>query len=167
MKAIANYPEYYNYFIQLIESDNIVEALQNSFASDYAFLKTISEAKEAFQYAADKWTIKQVVMHAVDCERIMMYRALCIARGDVNTLPGFDENAYAIADETNRRSLHSIVEEWKTVRDAMISLYASFSEQQLAKTGTANGKQTQVAAIAFFAAGHTKHHIKVIRERYL
>lgn len=119
-----------------------------------------------YAYAPGKWTVKKLLNHIVDTERIFIYRALCIARGDQTPLPGYDENDYAEAAQVGHRSLVDLAHEFQSVRSATLSLFNSFGEHELLRTGIANGNAMSVNAIGFIIIGHALHHEVVARERY-
>jgi intergrase/recombinase len=131
-------PFYYHQYIDLISTNNLVEALEVSMEEALPYLRSFSTDKENKRYAEGKWTPKQLLLHVVDGERIFNYRALSFARGDQQSLQSFDENWYASNDESENRSFQSIVEEFVTVRLATISLFKNFTANQLSKFGVAN-----------------------------
>ena len=159
-------PSYYHQYIDIISTNNLVEALEVSMEEALPYLRSFSTDKENKRYAEGKWTPKQLLLHVVDGERIFNYRALSFARGDQQSLQSFDENWYASNDESENRSFQSIVEEFVTVRLATISLFKNFTANQLSKFGVANNFKTSVNAIGFFTVGHAKHHFTVLKERY-
>jgi uncharacterized damage-inducible protein DinB len=120
-----------------------------------------------YQYAEGKWTIKEIIQHLIDSERVFSYRALRISRNDKTPLPGFDENDYVSNSNGKERSLQSLLTEMAVVRQATLSLFNSFSQEQLTKIGIASNKEVSVRAIGFIIIGHQKHHQKVFSERYL
>lgn len=133
-----------------------------------ALLAGLDEAKVAgLTYAPGKWTLKEVIGHLIDDERIFAYRALCIARGDDRPLAGFDENAYVAATRFESRDLRSLIDEYRTVRAASVSFFASLSTEEWLRRGIVNGYEASVRGLAFHMAGHELHHLHVIRERYL
>lgn len=158
-----NYKEYLN----LIEEDNISGALSNHTGEAIRFFESISEAQSELKYADDKWTVKEVLQHVTDAERIFNYRALAIARGDKNSLPSFDENAYAAHARANRRTWKSLTEEFGLVRSSTIALAGSFSSDELKTTGIVGGNPISVLAILYISIGHVTHHINIIKTRYL
>ncbi|MGR3812359.1 DinB family protein [Jiulongibacter sp. NS-SX5] len=117
-------------------------------------------------YAPGKWTIKTMIQHMIDTERIMTYRALCISRNESGMLPGFNEDDYAENSDANERTLHDLLEEWTVVRNASLHLFDSFSEEMLQRKGNANGLEISVLAIGFVLCGHPIHHAQIIKERY-
>lgn len=160
-------PAFYHNYIRQVKSYNIKEAFNNHLIDISGLLKAIEEDKWNFRYAVDKWTIKEVVQHIIDAERIFNYRALCIARGENASLPGFDENTYAAQSKANNRSKQELMEELEAVQKATVLLFNSFDEEQLQSEGTANGKTISVKAIGFICIGHVLHHKKIMEERYL
>jgi hypothetical protein len=112
------------------------------------------------------WSIKELVQHVIDSERIFSYRALCFARGESASLPGFDENTYAAASQADNRNKQSLLEELRAVQVATTLLFQSFSEAQLDQTGIANNNPVSVRAIGFITVGHTLHHKKILQEKY-
>ncbi|SHJ25480.1 DinB superfamily protein [Hymenobacter daecheongensis DSM 21074] len=127
----------------------------------------LSEEQALLAYAPGKWTIKEMLLHLIDTERIMAYRALRIARGDQQPLPGFDENAYAAESGANERPLSDLLHEYDTVRQATRTLFGSFSPAQLNRAGTASNHPITVRALLFVVPGHEAHHVHILRERYL
>ena len=127
----------------------------------------ISEEKETYRYAEGKWTIKEIIGHITDTERIFGYRALCIARGEENPLPGFDENLYSLNANFNNRSLYDLVHEFSVVRESNLVMFRSFDEDAKKRKGIANNNKVSIQALLFMILGHEIHHVKIIRERYL
>ena len=120
-----------------------------------------------YRYAEGKWTIKEIIGHLIDAERIFAYRMLRFARKDATDLPGFDENEYVPASEANERSIHGLLEEFTTVRAGTFSLWRSLTNEMLQRSGTVNGNRLSVRALAYITCGHEIHHLAVIKERYL
>ena len=130
-------------------------------------LASLSDEQAAQAYAPGKWSLKELLLHMADAERIFAYRALRFGRGDGQDLPGFDENTYAAASEANSRTLAGLLAEYDSVRAATLTLLESFKPEQLARGGTANGNFVGVRALLFILAGHELHHLEIMRERYL
>jgi hypothetical protein len=164
---LTRVPEYYHRYINQVPENNLMAAFKNQTDSFIKFLKKIPEAKRNYRYAKGKWTIKEVLQHMIDSERIFAYRGLCIARQEANPLPGFDENDYAANAKPAKRDWDEMIEEFKAVRKSTEILFGSFDKQQLNSTGTASGKPVYVLGIGFIIAGHINHHVNVIKERYL
>ena len=132
-----------------------------------SFISNISSEKLEYRYAEGKWTIKDILLHLIDAERIFAYRALRIGRGDKTPLAGFEENGYVINANANSRSVESLINEFQLVRKSTLELFQNFSEEQLAYLGTSSDNIISVRAIGFIISGHQNHHLKVIVERYL
>lgn len=131
-----------------------------------AVLHGLSEQDAMHRYARGKWSVKEVVGHLADVERIMAYRALRIARGDATPLPGFDENAYVPVAQFDARSLADLVGELRTARAATLALLRSFDADAWRRRGTASGKPVSVRALAYMIPGHERHHLEILRTRY-
>jgi hypothetical protein len=157
---------FYGGYITLVPDGNLVELLRQQQLETTRMLRGISDEKGRFAYAPGKWTIKEVVGHICDAERIFSYRALRFARGDAQPLTGFDENSYAPAGRFNERSLGDLLDEFEAIRAATIHLLRHLSEEELARRGVANNNPISVRAIAYVIAGHERHHAKLLRERY-
>lgn len=160
-------PFYANYIAKALLHNNIVEGLKQQHIEVVSFFKSIPDNKQEFQYAEGKWTPKDVLLHLIDAERIFTYRALRISRNDQTPLHGFEENDYVPNACANARKMDSLVKEFETVRNATISLFSSFTEVQLMRLGIASGSTVSVRAIGSIILGHERHHIEVIKERYL
>lgn len=159
-------PFYAAYIAQVPDGD-IVEALIGGAEIAAALLGDVPDAIAARAYAPGKWTLKEVLQHCTDAERIFTYRALCIARGDTTPFPGFDENAYAPASGASTRTMESILDEFESVREASVTLFTGLPADSWTRRGTASGSTVSVRAIAWITAGHQLHHLSVIQDRYL
>ncbi|MCH8902642.1 MAG: DinB family protein [Bacteroidetes bacterium] len=165
--SASEYPEYYEHYIGLVKDDDLNTALKNNQQATHEFLIAIPEERGDYKYAPEKWTLKQVLMHVMDTERIFNYRALSLARKESNSLAGHDHEEYAAVSGSNARSLSSIADELKDVRAASIVLFNNFDEEMLTQMGVANKNKVSVNAIGFMIAGHEQHHIDFIKEKYL
>jgi hypothetical protein len=163
----TEYAIFYKPYIEALGEGVLMNELEQSLSFFINFLKTIPSEKYEFRYAEGKWTIKDIVQHLIDAERIFAYRALRIARKDKTPLPGFEENEYVETALANKRVMNDLMDEFTTVRKATITLFKTFTEEQLLQMGTASEKPVSVRAIGFITLGHQKHHEKVIKERYL
>lgn len=161
------YHPYYNLYLSKCHFENLVQGLVESTNDFTSFLKSIPEEKLEFRYASNKWTIKEVVLHVVDTERIFAYRALRFARRDFTPLEGFDQDEYVPLSHANKRSMPSLVEEFETVRQSTISLFKSFDSEDFLQTGKASATDISVRAIGYILIGHQNHHKEIIEERYL
>jgi len=157
--------EFYGRYIKLV-GDDALGALRAHSASTPRLLSGLSEAQAMHRYAAGKWSVKEVVGHIIDGERVFSYRALRIARADTTPLPGFDEEAWVPAAHFDRRPMPDLVADYQTVRAATVALFASFDEDALTRIGTANNQPISVRALAHIIAGHELHHVGLLRERY-
>jgi uncharacterized damage-inducible protein DinB len=128
---------------------------------------SLPEEKLTYRYAKNKWTIKEILVHIIDDERIYAYRALCFARNDKTELPGFEQDDYALFSNANERSIENILNEYEAVRNATITLFESFDEAALLRKGIANKNGATVRALGYHLAGHELHHINIIKEKYL
>jgi uncharacterized damage-inducible protein DinB len=162
----GTYPAYFQKYIGLVETDSVAEAIDKYGLLLISFFEGVPEDKAEYRYAEGKWSVKEVLQHLMDTERIFGYRALSIARGDKTPLPGFDENNYARVSKADGRSLAGLIEELKAVRRSTDLLLKSFTEEQLQQTGITNGHPNTVNAIGFIVFGHLLHHKKILEERY-
>ncbi len=158
---------YYGTYVGRVPGEDALPVLVAQRQSTAAFLAAIPEAKAGFRYAPGKWSVREVIGHVADAERIFAYRLLRIARGDATPLASFDENLYVPNGQFERRSLADIAAEFATVRDATLSLVQSLDAGALVRMGTASQKPVSARALAWIIAGHEIHHLGVIRERYL
>ena len=164
---VKEYAEYFFPYISVLGDVTLIEELEISLHEFIRFVQNIPMDKFDFRYAEGKWTIKEIIQHVIDTERIFAYRALRISRNDQTPLPGFDENAYVNNTQANDRNLQDLLTELSAVRHSNIFLFKSFSSEQLERTGIASNAGISVRAIGFIMIGHQKHHQKVFEERYL
>lgn len=164
---IHSYGDYYKNYISLVEEGDLISALDNSVNRSRAFWSVLTEEQGNYRYAEGKWSIKELLQHIIDTERIFSYRALAFARGETIVLPGYDENEYTDNCFADERTLKSLVDELKTVREATIHLFKSIKEEQLDKIGTASNSPLSARAAGFILIGHEIHHMNVVKERYL
>jgi hypothetical protein len=158
---------YYKSYIDLASNTNINEGLKQNLDTVVEFYSAIPLQKHDFAYAEGKWTIKDILLHIIDTERIFAYRALRIARQDKTALVGFDQDEFVVSAKAGSRSLMHILEEYKTVRQASITLFNSFNASVSEQIGEASGYPISVRAIGYILTGHENHHNQVIKERYL
>jgi hypothetical protein len=161
------YAPYYGTYIKEVTGADALPALIAQRTSTATFLAGIPETKAGYRYAPGKWSLREVIGHLSDAERIFAYRLLRFARGDETPLASFDENAYVPAGEFERRSLADVAREFAAVRDATLALMSGLDEAMLARRGVASGKIMSARAMAWVIAGHETHHLRVVRERYL
>jgi hypothetical protein len=162
-----HYSDYFDNYIKQTQGETAVEALEDSTSNCLAVLSSITEEQGDFRYAPDKWTVKEVIGHINDTERILSYRALRFASHDQTELAGYDENIYAKFSNADNRTVGGLVDEFEALRKATLIMYQSFSESTLACTGSANGLEVDVNRLGYVLAGHSLHHSRIITERYL
>lgn len=163
----GDYDPYYERYIQLIEGDDILKILNDQGKKTQDVLNSFSEHKGNYRYADGKWTVKEVVGHLLDTERIFAYRALCIARGEKKSLPGMEQDDYVREGNFNRRELFDLNYEFRLLRESNLLLFRSFTQEMRSRKGFANESYVSVLAVMFIIAGHEKHHMNVLRERYM
>ena len=164
--AANEHAPYYGRYIDRVTGNDALAALIHQVDETAALLARVDEAKAAYRYAPGKWSVKQVVGHMADVERVFGYRALRFARADATPLPGFDETTYAEAAESDARPLADIAIEFRAIRAASIALFASLSPEALMRTGAANNSPMSARAAAWTIAGHELHHRLGLIERY-
>lgn len=164
----GEFPEYFeNYYKHVPAEGNVYDLLVKANFDTIDLITSVDWETLDFRYAEGKWNIPEIIQHVMDSERIFAYRALCIARNDQTSLPGFDENAYAANSFSANRNIMDIAREFSLLRASTIELLKSFPESAHTTTGTANGKPISVRALAYVILGHELHHVKIIEERYL
>lgn len=165
MSIIAPVP--YHRYINLVKADNVQDALLKNSRLFETFLQRVPAGKIDFSYAPGKWTIKQVLQHITDAERVFSYRALWFARKDAQPLPGFEEDNWASTALVTRRNWNDMTAEFYHLRRTTELLFASFDEEAMQASGISNNTPVNVTALGYVCAGHVQHHIQVINERYL
>lgn len=160
-------PEFYNDYINEAEDLELSEVLNNYKADFLIPVKDKLVSLENKVYAEGKWTVKEILQHLIDAERIFSYRALTIARNDKTSLPGFEENEYVPESKSNRRSISDLLDELANVQRSTKLLFDSFDNEMLLREGICSGRNISVLAIGFAISGHALHHVNVIKERYL
>ena len=163
----STHPSYFERYISLVPEEDLNTAFRQQSLVLTKFLYSINEEKSAHTYAPDKWTIKELMQHMIDTERIFSYRSLCFARKDPNSLPGFDENNYAANSNANLRHWKDLADEFLLVRKSTEILFHSFTEEALNNSGTANNNPATALSMGFTAIGHVYHHMNVLKEKYL
>ncbi|MCD0474141.1 DinB family protein [Flavobacterium sp. EDS] len=154
-------------YVQEAGNVNLIEELEISLHDFIKFVQNIPMDKFDYRYVEGKWTIKEIIQHIIDTERIFSYRALRFSRNDKTPLPSFEENDYIDNTNANARGLQDLLTEFSAVRHSNLLFYKSLSEEQLKRVGTASNNQMSVRALGFVIIGHQKHHQKVFQERYL
>ncbi|MFD0994035.1 DinB family protein [Tenacibaculum geojense] len=171
LKSSLQETEYNGYFANYIylvdDNTELINGLTLNKDEIIAFYKAIPEQKHDYKYESNKWSIKEVLQHIIDTERIFMYRFLRIARNDMAPLVGFDQNIYILPSEASKKSMNSLLEEFKVTREYSINLVSSISEENLKNIGIASDQKISARACAFLIIGHSKWHNNIIKERYL
>lgn len=163
----AEYASFYAPYLQTLENVILLEELEISVHRLRNFVQEIPMDKYDYKYAEGKWTIKDILQHLIDSERVFAYRALRFARRDFTPLPGFEENDYAAVAEGCKRSIRDLLTELAIVREATLCLFRTFSDETLQLKGIASGREMSVRALGFIIIGHQNHHQQIFQERYL
>ena len=159
--------DYYHRYIDLAKDKSLLPALKTGGKDMKELMKNIPEEKWDFAYEKGKWSVKEVLIHLIDTERVMCYRSLRIARNDKTPIPGFEQDDYIKAVDAAVRSPKSIIKEYKAVRKATLVFFKYLDDETLARTGIASDNEISVAALGYIIAGHENHHSKVLVEKYL
>ena len=162
----TEYDPYFGGYVSRVPEGDLVATLEAQRRETQSLVAGLTEARALHRYAPGKWSIKEVIGHVTDTERVFCYRAMRFARGDQTPLPGFDEKLYAPAGRFDARPVADLAAELDAVRRATIALLRSFDAEALGRRGTANGKEVSVRALAYIIAGHERHHVAILRERY-
>lgn len=163
----TEYAHFYSTYVELVEKTNIITTLNNQMHEVFTLMNSVPGEKAYFRYAPDKWTLKEVLGHMIETERVFSYRAFAISRGDTQALPGMDQNEYMQGNNYNKRSLANLANEYLAVRVATIHLLSSMTKEMIQRKGNASGTDVTVRALAFIIAGHDAHHLNIIKEKYL
>lgn len=164
--ASTEFPEYVKGYVALVTEDDVIDALTRQGSETLARIRALSDEKASYRYAPEKWSVKEVIGHFTDAERIFAYRALAIARGESKSLPGFDENSYAAASNAGSRAIRDLSDDYEAVRGATVALFRGLPQETWTRIGMANDKPVSVRALAWITLGHERHHLRVLRERY-
>jgi hypothetical protein len=163
----TEYAPYFQGYVNQVNEAEILPVLRSQLDDLDALLDRVAEEKETFAYAEGKWTIRQIVGHLIDGERVFGYRAFSIARGEKQDLPGFEQDDYIVTAPYNHISLEDLLSEFRLVRQANLAMFRTLDSESWNRSGVANGNSVSVRAIAFIMAGHVRHHMSVLRDRYL
>lgn len=164
---MTEFQKYIQRYLDLIPTENWLEEMKKTGEKTVSLYSFLAEDQSNFAYAEGKWTLKELLQHLIDAERIFAYRALRFARKDRTELPGWDEETYAKHYFSTERSLQSLIDEFETVRKSSSLFFENLNEIQLSETGVANGNEISVETIGKLIVGHTIHHLNIIEERYL
>lgn len=162
----TDYASFYAGYVSLVPEEDVLTAIQTQSSETQKVLASIDEARGSYRYAEGKWSIKEVFGHLSDAERVFGYRALCIARGDETSLPGFDEQAYMANANFDAWKIGDLAEMYALVRRSNIVLFRNLPDEAWNRRGVANDSPVTVRALAYMIVGHERHHLKVLRERY-
>jgi len=162
----TEYAPFYARYVGLVPETDILAVLEPQVEEIRRFLAPVSAEKEAYRYAEGKWSIRQVLGHLVDAERVFGHRAFCFSRGEQAALPSFDENRYVAAARTDEVTLRELVDELALVRQANLAVLRRLDAREWEQAGTASGRLVSVRALAWVMAGHPRHHVEVLREKY-
>ena len=163
----TEYAPHYGVYISQVPEGDILDLLEHQLADTLALLSGMSEERSRYRYAPGKWSIREVVGHVADSERVLTYRALRFARGDRTPLPSFDENAYVANANFDERPLADLVAELEAVRRATVAFFRGLPTEAFERRGTASGYENSVRGLLYAIAGHERHHARILRERYL
>lgn len=163
----SEYSEFYAGYVQKVLETDIFESLKKVMDDTQELLKNLTDENACYSYAPGKWTIKELIQHLIDSERVFAYRAMRFARNDKTPLAGFDENEYADQASSEDRNINELLEELLLLRKSNILLFRSFTEEELERTGIANGQKISVRSLIYITAGHALHHLEVLQQRYL
>ncbi|MFF2480188.1 DinB family protein [Paenibacillus sp. NPDC058071] len=161
------YTEYQSTYVRLVPDGDILAILREQLADTRALMSSLTDSQAEFRYAEGKWSLKEVVAHIADNERIMAYRLLAVARGDQTSLPGYDQDEYIATVDLASVPLAVLVEDFAAVRIATLSMLGLLSEAAWQRRGTANGTTISVRALAYIIAGHERYHLNILKEKYL
>lgn len=161
------YAEYYHKYVTYVPDGDIRDVLEDQLNSTITFLSNIDEEKSKLRYAPGKWSMREVLGHIIDSERVFAYRALRFSRGDDKPLQGFDENLYIHNSNYDSTNFSRLIEEFSLIRQSTVALFTCLRDEQWLKKGNASGYYVTVRGLAYIIAGHTEHHLNVIKERYL
>ena len=165
---IEEYPVFFKTYMDMIpENGGLLDQLESSLELFEELLSEVEENKQEFSYAPGKWTIKEVVQHMIDVERVFVYRALRFSRNDNTVLRGFDENNYVSGYAINQRDFVVLLDEFCLLRRATIMMFKDFDKEILDRRGEVDGATVSVRALGYICSGHVQHHLKIIKERYL
>jgi hypothetical protein len=163
----SEYADFYAKYVERVESENVVVALRSQWDATRSLLDSISSEHSLHRYAAGKWSVRELVLHISDAERVFAYRALRFARADQTPLPGFEQDDYIGPSAADSRDWRGIIDEFATVRAASLSLFGNLPREAWSRTGPASGHPVSVRALAYVIAGHELHHRAILQQRYL
>ena len=165
----TEYAPYFERYMQLsvLKDKTIIESLESAQDEFESVLRNLPDKKHSYSYATGKWTLKELIQHIIDTERVFCYRALSFARNDQTSLPGFDQDVFVDNAAANNRDYYDLLDEMKVLRKSSIQLFKSFSKEALLRIGVASNNKMSVRALGYLFSGHQIHHINIVKERYL
>jgi hypothetical protein len=163
----SEYAEFYETYVSLVPEAEIFPAMENQIAEVQNVFAEIAEEKGGYAYAEGKWTIKELAGHLIDAEKIFAYRALRIARADQTPIEGFEQDGYIETAKFNDQKLADLVEDFKLLRQVNVRFFKNLPAEAWPRTGTASNAEISVRALAFIIVGHVRHHLNVLKTRYL
>lgn len=162
------HPTWASVYIDLVPEDGrVLDHLTQGLDDLMQTIQPLNEAQLLHRYEADKWTIKEMLVHLMDAERVFTYRGMCAARRDKTSLPGFNHNAYVPASGANERDIAGILAEYRALRAGTAAFFSHLTDEALNEVGEANGTPCSAKAMLYMIAGHERHHLRIIKERYL
>lgn len=166
MVDLKEVPEYYRGYVEIVADGDLIPLLLKTGDDFITFTKSITEQQGLYKYEADKWSIKDIILHIIDAERMFAYRAFRFARNDKTELAGFEQNDYASVANADERTIHSLLTEFTNVRASTVDMFSSFSNEIRKRTGIASGVEMSAEVLGYIICGHLVHHMNVIQERY-
>jgi hypothetical protein len=163
----SEYPEYFRRYTSLLPEGDVLELLERQCGETLTLVSGLSEEQALFRYAPEKWSVKQVIGHLSDTERVFTYRALRFSRNDATALPGFEENDFVAGANFDERPFGDVLDEFRSVRAASLTFFRSLNAELAQRSGVANEMAFTVRSVPYILAGHERHHAQVLRERYL
>tara|TARA_B110001452_G_scaffold260727_1_gene258582 strand:+ start:576 stop:1085 length:510 start_codon:yes stop_codon:yes gene_type:complete len=165
----TEYAPYFERYMQLtvLKDKTIIQNLESAQDEFECVLRNLPDNKHSYSYATGKWTLKELIQHIIDTERVFCYRALSFARNDQTSLPGFDQDVFVDNAAANNRDYYDLLDEMKVLRKSSIQLFKSFSKEALLRIGVASDNKMSVRALGYLFSGHQIHHINIVKERYL
>lgn len=165
--ASSEYVHFYSTYVGLVEKGNIINTLNKQMHELYTLINSVPGDKAYFSYAPDKWTLKEVIGHMIETERVFSYRAMAISRSEQQPLPSMDQEEYMVDNNYNSRTLANLSNEYLALRVSTIHLLSNMNKTMIRKKGNASGFNVTVRALAYIIAGHERHHVNIIKEKYL
>ncbi|WP_199615229.1 DinB family protein [Paenibacillus alkalitolerans] len=163
----SEYPSYFAGYINAVPEGDLPDLLEEQKRAAIELFRSLTEEDSGFRYLPEKWSIKETLGHVIDTERVMSYRLLRIGRGDTTPLPGFDQDELMKGASFDRRSLESLIKEYGAVRDSSLELFSGLPEESWTRQGTVADNGITARALAYIIAGHERHHVRILKERYL